>query len=317
MADKIKVYDKKKDSRNIKERPGKNRIGKRKPINRYLLEKETENVSTSAKKLKMSEEDYEIFTNPTFGYRFIDLVTVFSALSQLLVCKKCKSDISFNETGNRGLGYKIVVMCNKCKPNIINAVPMSTAHAYDINRRIIFAMRLLGIGLHGIIKFCAFMELPRPIFQSFYDTVVHNISIATASVREKSTKTAAVQEKTKCIEAGQTDGITVSGDGSWRKRGFSSLYGFASLIGWHTGKVVDMLIKSKYCKSCEFWKDKEGTAEYEEWVKTHNITCQMNHQGSAGKMEVDAIVEMFSRSETLHGIKYSNYMETAKLLKHL
>lgn len=25
-------------------------------------------------------------------------------------------------------------------------------------------------------------------------------------------------------------------------------------------------------------------------------------------MEMDAIVEMFSRSETLHGIKYSNYV---------
>lgn len=34
----------------------------------------------------------------------------------------------------------------------------------------------------------------------------------------------------------------------------------------------------------------------------------MNHIESSGKMKVDAIVEMFSRSEKLHGIKYSNYV---------
>lgn len=89
---------------------------------------------------------------------------------------------------------------------------------------------------------------------------------------------------------------------------FSSLYGLASLIGWNTGKVVDILVKSKYCKSCVFWKNKEGTTEYEGWSASHNKECLINHEGSAGKMEVDVVVEMFSRSETLHGLKYCNYI---------
>lgn len=46
----------------------------------------------------------------------------------------------------------------------------------------------------------------------------------------------------------------------------------------------------------------------EEWAESHINECQINHEGSAGKIEVDAIVEMFSHSETLHGIKYSNYV---------
>ena len=53
--------------------------------------------------------------------------------------------------------------CKGCSPTIINAVPLIKKHIYDINRRIVFTMGLLGIGLNDI-KFCAFMNLPHPIF---------------------------------------------------------------------------------------------------------------------------------------------------------
>ena len=100
-------------------------------------------------------------------------------------------------------------------------------------------MRLLGVGLQGIRKFCAFMELPRPVYQSVYDRIIENISNATKIVSERSLSNAAKGEKKLSVENGEKNGITVSRDGSWRKRGFSSLYGFVSLIGWHTGKIID------------------------------------------------------------------------------
>jgi len=55
-----------------------------------------------------------------------------------------------------------------------------------------------------------------------------------------------------------------------------------SLIDHYIGKIVDIIMKSVYCKSCEFWKNKEGTTEYEEWSKSH-INYQINHEGSAGE----------------------------------
>lgn len=152
------------------------------------------------------------------------------------------------------------------------------------------------------------MDLPRPIFQSFYDKLIKTISIATAAVRENSSKKAAVEEKEMSKEKGMIDGITISGDGTWRKRGFLSLYGITTLIEWLTGKIIDINVKCKYCKSCEFRKERIGTTEYEEWAESHKDKCNTNHEGSAGKMEVDAIVEMFSRSESLHGLKYCNYV---------
>ena len=42
------------------------------------------------------------------------------------------------------------------------------------------------------------------------------------------------------------DKLIVSGDDSWRRRGFSSLQGISSVIGLNTGKVIDVSIKSSF-----------------------------------------------------------------------
>lgn len=80
------------------------------------------------------------------------------------------------------------------------------------------SMRLLGVGLSGLIKFCAFMDLPRPIFHSFYDRIVNSISIATQAVSAVSKQKAARKEKRISLENGMENGIIVSSNGSWRKR---------------------------------------------------------------------------------------------------
>jgi len=68
-------------------------------------------------------------------------------------------------------------------------------------------------------------------------------------------------------------------------------------------------VKSKYCKECEYWQKKEGTAEYDEWHELHEPYCNANHSGSAGKMEPDAVVQMFSRSESTYNVRYAYYVE--------
>ncbi|XP_039307368.1 uncharacterized protein LOC120358202 [Solenopsis invicta] len=303
MSDK-KVYKGKKGTKTSYPTRRRSSASKR-PMNRFEAEGDSAGVSASARKLQMNNDDIDVKSE--FGYRIINFFAVFSVISQHVKCKTCDSNIIFHETSARGLGFKIVISCPKC-PRVEIPNSKFIRNGYEINRRIVLVMRLLGVGLNGIIKFCAFMEMPRPIFQSFYDKIVDMISIATATVRDISMKKAAEEEKKMSEENGQLAGITVSGDGSWRKRGYSSLFGITSLIGWFTGKIVDVEVKSKYCKSCEHWKSKLETVEYEEWLKTHVDECQANHEGSSGKMEVDAVVEMFQRSETLHGMKYANYV---------
>lgn len=80
-------------------------------------------------------------------------------------------------------------------------------------------MRLLGVGLSGAEKFCAFMDSNRPIFQSFYDKIVSYIPVAARNVAKLSIKNTEKEETRLTEEATghKNPGLTVSGDGSWMK----------------------------------------------------------------------------------------------------
>lgn len=242
MSDKV-VYSGKKGIKTSfcnRKRP---QISRRRPLNRHELEApEDLNASTSAKKLKQSEYLYDVEVDQAFGYRIINFIAVFSAISNAVVCKICQSEVKFTESSKRGLGFKLVMSCENCEKTEIPSCPLFEK-GYEINRRIVIAMRLVGVGWHGIRKLCAFMELPRPAFHSFYDKIVKKMSSETNLVCKNSMMRAAEEEKTVSIENGE-NGIVVSGDGSWRKRGFTSLYGITTLIGYNGGKIVDCVVKS-------------------------------------------------------------------------
>lgn len=68
------------------------------------------------------------------------------------MCKKCWTNVTFTESTKRGLGFKIIVSCAQCNKTSIPNSPFID-NGYEINRRIILAMRLLGIDLNGIIKY--------------------------------------------------------------------------------------------------------------------------------------------------------------------
>ncbi|KYN11794.1 hypothetical protein ALC57_16049 [Trachymyrmex cornetzi] len=168
-------------------------------------------------------------------------------------------------------------------------------------------LRLLGIGLRGAMKFCG-LWIYRLRFNK-RRMIIDNIHSAASSTVQLVLKQA-VKEQQKITKQNSSDikKLTVSGDGTWRKRGFTSLYGIVVLIGQLTGKVVDFIVKSAYCAECNYWNKHANTEQYQEWKSNHEENCQANHVGSAGKMEVDAMKELFSRSVEKHGVMYINYV---------
>lgn len=92
------------------------------------------------------------------------------------------------------------------------------------------------------------------------------------------------------------------------KRGFSSLYSVATIIEHLTGKDIDYLVKSTYCKECESHEKIKGSADYEAWFNNHEENCYPNHDGSSGEMECDAVAGTFKRSEELHDVAYEYYV---------
>lgn len=276
--------------------------------NQHSDEVGTDYTSASAAKLEKSNDtSFDVSVKQNKGYAIIEFFLVFTMLEQFMKCKTCNSDVSFSKYGQRGLGFKVNVSCD-CGDRKIDSCPM-IGTGYEINRRLVFVMRLIGVGIHGINLFCGLMELSQGMNNTVYYSIIDSIGVAVRTVFDLVTRKAIKVEKELNAEKGEGDDITVSGDGSWAKRGFTSLIGIVSLIGKYSGKVVDVAVLSTYCKACEYWKGKENTQKYEEWKEKHTAEkCTANHGSSAGKMEVEGIVQMFLRSLEKFGVRYRNYI---------
>jgi hypothetical protein len=269
-------------------------------------------LSASSKKLKTKSScDSAVKNNQDFdGYILLDKTLVFSFLEQYLCCVNCHNAISITAEKESGLLMGVKVICVSCQTQRFtrnSKMVGSKYNASDINRRFTLALRSIGKGHAESQTFCAVMDLPTPLSQKAYDKVVRHIHDATWNVAEKSMKEAVQQE----IVLNGSHELTVSGDGTWKTRGHSSRFGVTTLIGGETGKVVDRFVSCSYCKGCEAGekiKKNCSSDHYKKWQTKHQKECSINHSGSAGKMEVNGMVNMFSRSDEKYGARYINYI---------
>lgn len=275
--------------------------------NQHTFEQSTANTSTSSQKLLRSGDE-EIVIDPSQGYCFIHFLAVFTTVSSKMNCKTCEKNVTFNQTNPRGLGFKIAVLC-ECGVSYINSGPM-IGNAFEVNRRIVSVTRLLGIGINGLNLFCGLMDLLSKFNNVTYSGCFENFWKAADSVYKFSVKKAVSEEQDLTLEAEKSKtNLTVSGDGTWKKRGHTSRFGVITLVGKYSKKIVDTVVKSTFCQSCIHWQRRKETEpkEYEEWHSQHD-DCDINHLGSASKMEVDSVKEMFGRSIETYGVKYTRYI---------
>ena len=123
------------------------------------------------------------------------------------------------------------------------------------------------------------MNMPKPMAQTTYDEMnseIHKAYVGTAQESmEKATHEICDSESQKLDGTASTTDIDrvldtkVSGDGTWQKRGQSSLNGVVTLIG--NGKCINYEVLSKKCKSCEAWEYKKATdiEGYNDWKAQH------------------------------------------------
>lgn len=103
--------------------------------------------------------------------------------------------------------------------------------------------------------------------------------------------------------------VAVSFDGSWPKRGHTSLIGFGAVVDILTGLVVDFELVSKYCHMCCVRADEygEGTATFLAWKKKHEELgeCNINFDGSSNAMEKEVAGILWRRSEQECKMRYT------------
>lgn len=142
-----------------------------------------------------------------------------------------------------------------------------------------------------------------PISKTAYNKTVKKFLNASCNCAEQSMIDAASSELKLTENAGPYKEVTVSGDGTWKTRGHSSLIGVCTLLGAISGKVLDIEVLSSRCRGCESWKGPRKGALYEEWFKNHATVCDKNHTGSAGLMEVVGMNRIFQRSESKRKVR--------------
>ncbi|KAK3751312.1 hypothetical protein QZH41_007109 [Actinostola sp. cb2023] len=99
----------------------------------------------------------------------------------------------------------------------------------------------------------------------------------------------------------------VSCDGTWQKRGYSSMNGCVTTISMDTGKCLDVEVLSKVCQGCQRHEHKPDTEEKRIWKADHERKCKANYSGSAPSMETEGVKRIFNRSEEQHKLQYTEY----------
>ena len=249
------------------------------------------------------------------GYRLIE-ITILDGLVRRLLCPNCQDfglNVYEDDSMRRGMSSFIFIKCRNCNYHDESYTSKTVEHASatqgrntdDINIRAVYATRHCGVGLSGLTKLCGLLNMPPPITQHSYDNINKKLEVAAENIAKESMKST-VED---IIEKEGTD-IKVSVDGTWQRRGFSSLNGVLAAVSVWTGKVIDIEIMSRHCKSCVANESLKivNPVEYDVWKNSHNKYCHLNYVGSAPGMEATGARNICSRSELNYGLRYSGFI---------
>ena len=238
------------------------------------------------------------------GYRFIDL-SILSSVFNLLACPDCQNtsiELFDDLSMKNGCASSLQVCCTTCQWSYQFCSSEKSKGTYEVNRRYIYAMRSIGQGFSGAKKFCCIMNIPNLPTKNNYAKIVKALKTAAFNVAKESMKSAAEE-----LKGSAEHECAVSVDGSWQKRGYTSLNGCVTAISIDNGKILDVEPMSRYCKECEVHeKLNKESIKYTLWKEKHT-NCGANFKGSAPAMEPEGAERLFKRSVQEYGLYYTKY----------
>ncbi|XP_050540727.1 uncharacterized protein LOC126905245 [Daktulosphaira vitifoliae] len=175
-----------------------------------------------------------------------------------------------------------------------------------INKAVVNACHAIGIGHTQLQEFAGFLDLPVLCSRGFLNIQTEVAEVVHATAWDEMKK-AGDEERKLAFESGDVDidgtpVITVVTDGQWSKRSYKTKYdalsGAATIIGLKTQKVLFVGIRNKYCIICQ-----RASSMKIKNVPDHK--CFLNWKKASTCMEADCILEGFSKSIEMHGLKYN------------
>ena len=269
---------------------------------------------SSAKKLKIDRNSTD-FSDDSY-YILIDYKILRTIIERIAKCPLCNSKVGIkNDIGSKqGFSCKLTLKCISCEwsdevftSSAAEKSKESPGRApFDINLRMVYAFREIGRGHKAITKLTTFVNMPPPMSKTSYNKINSQLHKAYTSVSRKCMENAGKEVHEILQQSDEITDCRVSLDGTWQKRGYSSLNGAVTLLSSETGKCLDFQVMSKKCKGCEVWSKRTNHPKYEEWKAAH--ICKVNHKKSSGAMEGAGAVAIFKRSIDLHSLRYTEYV---------
>ena len=265
-------------------------------------------LDSTQKCATQSQNCKQYFVEP-HGFRFFDLEIIQYVIS-LLLCPECShADLLFREVYLKRSGEASFfhTSCQHCHWKYVFYSSKKVKSKFEVNQRLVYAMRSIGKGRKGAAKFCAIMNMPEPLALNNYAKHAAAVNRATKAVAQETMNEAG----SELYSASESSGVvetSVSGDGTWQKRGHSSLHGIVNVISMETGKVLDTEVLTQFCKQCSLHeKDKSDHVKYHQWKAEHQSDCKANFHGSSGLMEPKGMENIFSRSAEKHKLLYTEF----------
>ena len=281
--------------------------------------------STCSKKFKITRKQAdEIKTQPPpdnllmlWSYLLIDTRVFNDIIETIGSCPDCSSKVNLvhNMDAKNGLAHLLELSCLECDwtksfwtsmkvDKNIDGCKTRGKSGFDINTRSVIAMREIGKGHTALKTLCGYMNISPPMTpKTFSDIQDNNVIPSYIKASEINMKSAADE-----LRSGNKDEIIntiISTDGSWQRRGFSSLNGLVTVIANDIGKCIDYRVKTKNCHACKLWKGKKWP-KADKFHKYHK--CPLNHTGSSGMMESNGILECFESSVEKRQLRYLTYI---------
>ncbi|XP_050679072.1 uncharacterized protein LOC126975299 [Leptidea sinapis] len=203
-----------------------------------------------------------------------------------------------------GLQSKFTFKCRFCNLKFVINGDNCSENYVNINTCTVAGTIAVGAGHSQLDELMSAINLPL-LSEKTYSENHELISRKWEDVLLESMSQAAEREKQFAISNGRVnkDGIPiidVIADGCWSKRSYKKNYnalsGAAAIIGKHTGEILFLGIKNKYCFICARAENKN--------VDPSEHKCFINYSGPSTNMESEIIVEGFKESIRMYNLIY-------------
>ena len=158
------------------------------------------------------------------------------------LCKQGHAVLEEDVKAKMGIASLLILKCLswKCKFEKLfyTSNKVVNSQAFHVNRRVVLVTRNIGVGHQGLDKFCSVMNMLPPMQENSFQDHLKAVKNAAQTAAEKSMSKAADEVKA-FYEPEQDDvyNIGISGDGTWRRRGFSSCYGVVTAMSTVLAKL--------------------------------------------------------------------------------